>query len=233
MSYEEHSRNFEKELLILGRRFDLSRVFNDLLTMGMCSVHQINIASRLQQKDEANEALYMQTIKPYSKEELLSFGKILAEYQLGIYKRPYSDMLGGFFTEHITQGHNGQFFTPDSVCELMARTLGADESVTGQRVYDPACGSGRLMLAFAKVSPDNHFFANDVSMTCAKMTSLNFMFNGLRGEVACMNTLSMEWISGWRVNTPVLGIVPIEKEQSQIWTAPPKPSEKGKQLILF
>lgn len=233
MTYQEKHKAFEDGLLQLGRRFDLSRVFDDFLTMGMCSHHQTNISSRLSEIDEENEAEYMQVIKPYSKEELNQFAKLLANFQEGINHRQYSDMLGQFFTQHITQGHNGQFFTPEPICDLMARSFGIDKSVKDQRAYDPACGSGRLLLAFAKVAPDNTFYANDVSLTCAKMTSLNFMFNGLRGEVACMNTLSMEWTRGWRVNWPTLGIKPIDKEESKIWTAPPKKPEQGKQLGLF
>ena len=233
MPNENYYQQFEKEMDVLGRRFGLSRVFNDLLTMAMCSYHQTNIASRLTEKDAENEELYMNTIKPYSRDELNKFAKLLSYIQLNVYQTPYSDLLGQYFTEHITRGHNGQYFTPDSVASLMARITSADEPQTHKRIYDPACGSGRLILEFAKAAPDNYFFANDVSMSCAKMTSLNFMFNGLRGEVACMNTLSMEWVKGWQINVPTMGIKPIAKEVSQIWTTPPEPPSKPEQLTLF
>ncbi|MEO1262061.1 MAG: N-6 DNA methylase [Bacteroidota bacterium] len=233
MSSDNYYRQFEREMDVLGRRYGLSRVFNDFLTVSMCSVHQTNIASRLKEKDPENEALYMDTIKPYSRNELSQFGKLLAYLQLCVYQEPYSDLLGQYFTEHITKGHNGQFFTPTSVSMLMSQLTASEEPPKGKRVYDPACGSGRLLLEFAKAAPANFFYANDVSLTCAKMTSLNFMFNGLRGEVACMNTLSMEWGSGWKVNTPVLGIVPIEKKSSRIWSAPPEPQSEPQQLTLF
>ena len=203
---ENYYRLFEKEMDMLGRRFGVSKIFNDLLTMGMCSYHQTNIASRLKEKDAENEALYMTTIKPYSRDELNQFAKLLSYIQSSIYQVPYSDLLGQYFTEHITRGHNGQYFTPSSVSLLMAKFVAGDDTPKGKRVYDAACGSGRMLLEFAKVAPDNYFYGNDVSMTCAKMTSLNFLFNGLRGEVACMNTLSMEWIKGWQINIPTLGI---------------------------
>lgn len=217
----------------LGRRFDLPRVFDDFLTVSICTVHQTNIATRLQEKDEENEKLYLETIQPYKRDELNQLAKLFSYVQLSVYENPYSDLLGQYFTEHITRGRNGQYFTPEPVCDLMAKMQGADNQQKGKRVYDPACGSGRLLLQFAKVAPDNYFYANDVSMTCAKMSALNFMFNGLRGEVACMNTLSMEWIKGWQVNIPSLGIKPIEKEESMIWVAPKPKSEDGEQLALF
>ena len=44
----------------------------------------------------------------------------------------------------------GEFFTPQEVCELLARiTVVGKKSVN--KVYDPACGSGSLLLKFAKV----------------------------------------------------------------------------------
>lgn len=230
---QDHYRAFCKVIEMLGRRYDLARVFDDFLTIAMCSVHQINIASRLQEKDPDNEKLYLDTIKSYDREELNQFAKLLSLVQLSVYDEPYSDLLGQYFTEHITRGANGQYFTPEPVCELMAMLQGVDEKVSGQRVYDPACGSGRLLLQFAKTAPNNYFYANDVSLTCNKMSSLNFMFNGLRGEVASMNSLSMEWFRGWAINTPTLGIRPIEKENSSIWSAPPPKPQKPKQLTLF
>ena len=229
----ENYKTFEKEINTLARRYDMPKVFDDFLTVSMCAVHQTNIASRLREKDADNEELYMKTIKPYSKDELNSFGKMLGCVTSEVYRNPYSDLLGEFFTREITNGRNGQYFTPEPVSELMTRLTAPDSSTQGKRVYDPACGSGRMLLQFAKVAPNNYFYANDVSMTCSKMTSLNFMFNGLRGEVVCMNTLSMEWIKGWNINTPTLGIKAIEKEQSEIWTAPLEPPQEAQQLVLF
>lgn len=70
------------------------------------------------------------------------------------------------------------------------------------------------------------------------MATLNFFINGLNGEVAWMNCLSMEWYGGWSINQNGIGIVPITKEQSKIWSEAPKtvkihdPS-KPDQLTLF
>lgn len=219
----DYYKEFVDILDTLGRRYDLPRVFDDFLTMALCSYHQTNIATRLQTQDADNEALYMKTIKPYSGDEMNSFGKLLAIIQVNAAQNPYSDLLGEYYTEHITNGRNGQYFTPEAVCTLIAQMqiLDEDNPPVQKRVYDPACGSGRLLLAFAQVAPNNYFFGNDVSLSCAKMTSLNFFLNGLRGEVAAMNTLSMEFYQAWQINTPTLGIKPIEKTQSQIWTAPP------------
>lgn len=238
-------KDFTKAVEWLGRRHSISTVFNDLLTMGICSFHETNIMSRLTQKDEANEALYMETIKRYDREELNQFAKMIGMVKLNAYEAPYSDMLGQYFTEHITRGHNGQYFTPDAICQLMAQMQGEKESITGKRVADPSCGSSRLLLEFARNNPDNTFYGADNANTCAKMSAINFFINGLKGEVAWMNTLSMEWYGGWHINRyPRIGIVPVEKEQSAMWWEPkktPEPPEDiksyarpdGQQLMLF
>ncbi len=238
-------KEFSKTLDKFGGRYDLTGVFNDLLTVSICSFHQTNIQSRCLEKDEDNEALYMETIKRYDPEELDILAEALGVLQLNVLNNPYSDILGEYFMLNITKGQNGQYFTPEPVCDMMAMITGAETSGTGNRVLDPACGSARMQLSYAKLNPDNYFFGADNSLTCAKMSVLNFFFNGLRGEVACMNSLSMEFYQGWHINTNGLGIIPIEKEQSTIWSKPPErklepPKKRGKspphnasQLELF
>ena len=218
----DHFNEVSKYMEQLGRRHELSNVFSDFLTMAICSYHRINIQSQLQEKDPANEELYMRTISKYEKEEINIFPKILGCLHLKAHEDPYSDILGEYFMQHITHGQNGQFFTPESVCEMMAALQYGEETIEYKKVHDPACGSGRTMLAFAKHNPNNYFFGADNSNTCAKMTTLNFFLNGMSGEVAWMNSLSMEWYGGWHINTEGIGIIPIEKEQSTIWTKPPE-----------
>jgi len=231
--FNEITKLFDK----ISRRHNLSSVFNDFLTLAICSYHHTNIQSRLTITDPDNEKLYLQTIKKYSRDEIDCFPKILGELHLKIQDDPYSDILGEYFTLNITRGENGQYFTPEPICTLMTQLQGEQGSIKDKTILDPTCGSGRMLLAFAKANPNNYFYGADVSNTCAKMTTVNFFLNGLKGEVAWMNTLSMEFYGGWHINTEGIGIIPIDKEQSQIWTHPPKPPknepEQGRQLILF
>ncbi len=228
-----HFNDLVKTLNQLGRKHDLAKVFNDLLTMGICSFHRTNILSRLQEKDEANEALYMETIKPYEREDLDIFAAALGILQLNVLDDPYSDLLGEFFMQHITKGQNGQYFTPPHICELMAEMQCGNLEDEGNRILDPACGSARMLLSAAKINHRNYFFGADNSNSCAKMATLNFFLNGLNGEVAWMNSLTMEWYGGWKINSNGLGILPIEKEQSEIWTDAPPKKKTEQQLSLF
>ncbi len=226
----------------LGRKHGLSHVFNDLLTMAVCSYHETNIMTGCREKDAANEALYLDTIKGYDREELNEFAKMMGMIQVNALQAPYSDLLGEFYTEQITRGQNGQFFTPESICQMITQMHGEPGTITGKTVADPACGSGRLVLAFAKSNPNNTFYGADNTVTCAKMSVVNLFMNGIKAEVAWMNTLTMEWYGGWHINRwPRMGIVPIEKEQSRLWAEPkmvkdpPKDNQgsEGNQLALF
>lgn len=222
-SPSELYKEFIKTAEWLGRKHSLSKVFNDFLSIAICTFHETNLMTQLQHKDEANEALYFETIAGYDKKELSDFAKMLGLLQLNTYQAPYSDLLGQFFTEHITQGHNGQFFTPTAVCQAMVKMHGEPGTIEKRTVADPACGSGRLLLAFAEANPNNTFYAADNNNSCAKMSTLNFFLNGLKGEVAWMNTLTMQWYGGWHTNRwPRIGIVPIDKEHSRLWTDPEK-----------
>lgn len=206
----------------MGRKFELSKVFNDLLTLSICSFHRTNIQSRLQQKDEENEALYMRAIKPYARENLNDFAKAIGILHLNAVQNPYTDILGEFFMHEITRGQNGQYFTPEPLCDMIAQMqISSCSDEFNKRVFDPACGSGRMLLSGAKINPKNYFFGADNSNTCAKMAAVNFFINGLRGEVAWMNSLSMEFYGAWHINTNGIGIIPIDPEQSQIWSKPP------------
>lgn len=93
----------------LARKHDLSKIFNDLLTMSICSYHQTNIQTQLREKDDENEKIYHETIKPYTKDELNEFAKALAQIKLNVLSDPYSDIIGEFYMLEISSGHNVGF----------------------------------------------------------------------------------------------------------------------------
>ena len=97
---------------------------------------------------------------------------------------------------------NGQFFTPDSLCRLMADITDADvEEKISKRgfvmVNDPACGSARTLLAhFMKKTHDNralsglyYYEAADIDLPTCKMAACNMMIHGMQGRVVCQDQL--------------------------------------------
>ena len=50
-------------------------------------------------------------------------------------------------------------------------------------VCDPACGSGRMLLAVAEINPHWLFVGQDVDLRCVRLTALNLAFRNLHGYV--------------------------------------------------
>lgn len=204
---------FVKSIEQLGRRHGVERVFSDFLTLTTCALHVQTLAHPGHEPDAANETEYLAVSKSYTRAELDGIAELMGLTLVQAREEPFTDLLGEYFTEHVTRGHNGQFFTPDSICKLMARMTAGDEPPIGKTVYDPACGSGRMVLGFAEDAPRNTFFAGDVDVRCARMTAINLFANKLTGEVAHMNALSMECWRGWHVNAARGGIQPVAAAQ--------------------
>lgn len=113
-----------------------------------------------------------------------------------------------------TQQYQGQFFTPEHICDLMVMCTGGEEKKTGQRMNDPTCGSGRLLLAYHVRNLGNYLIGEDVNRTCCLMTVCNMLIHGCVGEVICHDSLNpKDFVDGWKVN-PILtytGIPTIKK----------------------
>lgn len=129
----------------------------------------------------------------------------------GISKYGAYDAFGALYEKYIQSSHkassNGQFFTPTSVCDVMAEISLDDKCMkpTTEVVTfnDCTCGSGRTLLS-AWNSCDkynrNLFFAGDLDTTSVKMCALNFMVHGMVGAVEKRDALTKEWFFGYIVN---------------------------------
>ncbi len=163
------------------------QVFEDFLTMTRCAL-----------AGQTMEEEYLATVaKGYAKGEegsrgidtiTQAFGQLIVAMD-----ETKQDVLGDIFTGAITYGERGQFFTPDSVCDLMgALTVPMDRTAEPQSICDPACGSGRMLLSVGKRQPHWEFTGQDVDHRAAQMTAINLGLNGLRGWAVWQNTLTLE-----------------------------------------
>ena len=104
-----------------------------------------------------------------------------------------ADILGDLFQGSITYGEKGQFLTPEPICEMMA-IMNLPEEKTGldgrRAVNDPCCGSGRMLLAAAKIQPNWQFVGQDVDLRCVQMTAINLALRNHYGHVIQGNSLS-------------------------------------------
>lgn len=90
----------------------------------------------------------------------------------------------------------GEFFTPADVSELLTR-LGTVGKTTINKVYDPACGSGSLLLKAEKVlgkeSVLNGFFGQEINITTYNLCRINMFLHDIgfdKFDIECEDTLT-------------------------------------------
>ncbi|MCD7841796.1 MAG: type I restriction-modification system subunit M [Lachnospiraceae bacterium] len=90
----------------------------------------------------------------------------------------------------------GEFFTPADVSELLTRlgTVGKSEI---NKVYDPACGSGSLLLKAEKVlgkdAVRNGFYGQEINITTYNLCRINMFLHDVgfdKFSIACEDTLT-------------------------------------------
>ena len=78
----------------------------------------------------------------------------------------------------------GEFYTPQEVSELLARITVVGKTEVN-KVYDPACGSGSLLLKFAKVLPigvRQGFFGQEINLTTYNLCRINMFLHDVNYE---------------------------------------------------
>lgn len=90
----------------------------------------------------------------------------------------------------------GEFFTPADVSELLTR-LGTVGKTEINKVYDPACGSGSLLLKAEKVlgkeAVRNGFYGQEVNITTYNLCRINMFLHDIgfdKFDIACEDTLT-------------------------------------------
>ena len=90
----------------------------------------------------------------------------------------------------------GEFFTPADVSELLTR-LGTVGKKTINKVYDPACGSGSLLLKAVKIlgkdAVTTGFFGQEINITTYNLCRINMFLHDIgfdKFDVECEDTLT-------------------------------------------
>ena len=152
---------------------------------------------------------YLKIEKQYKKEEMplfLEMLNVVADNSEG-----FRDVLGDVFMEFVSHGHNGQFFTPMPITDMMAMINNCDNLTPEQSVCDPACGSGRTLLSAVAMCVKNNegkrprCYGSDIDISCVKMAVINMMMNSIPGEIAWMDTLRMEHWRSYCIDLILIG----------------------------
>ena len=135
-------------------------------------------------------------------EKLVKLLNGIANMNLGDVKKHDIDAFGDAY-EYLMMMYasnagksGGEFFTPADVSELLTRlgTVGKKEI---NKVYDPACGSGSLLLKAEKVlgrdAVRNGFYGQEINITTYNLCRINMFLHDIefdKFDIACEDTLT-------------------------------------------
>lgn len=112
----------------------------------------------------------------------------IGELPLGNYQDNTIDVFGDAYEYLMTMyasnagKSGGEFFTPQEVGELLARITLMDKKEVN-KVYDPCCGSGGLLLKFAKIlgkeNVKDGFYGQEVNLTTYNLARINMFLHDI------------------------------------------------------
>ena len=82
-------------------------------------------------------------------------------------------------------GKYAEYYTPHSIAKIMAEILVGDDSPTNVTAYDPAAGSGTLLMNIAhKIGQEKcTIYSQDMSQKSSNLLRLNLILNGLSHSI--------------------------------------------------
>jgi type I restriction enzyme M protein len=121
-------------------------------------------------------------------EKIVKLMNGVGDMKLGDYKDNTIDAFGdayeylmGMYASNAGKS-GGEYYTPQEVSELLTRItlVGKDEV---NKVYDPACGSGSLLLKFAKILGKGNvrrgFFGQEINITTYNLCRINMFLHDI------------------------------------------------------
>ena len=196
----DYIREFMAILQSLDKSKNIQTVFRDFLSLSTYSLVQPFYRS------PDIEKRYNLIIKDYTKEQAVEFSKLLAFLVKGL-EQKHQDFLGQIFMElGFGNAKKGQFFTPYSVCRLMAEINFSEfEYKLSQKDFitlsEPCCGSGGIIIALAETMKNKGYNyqhqlfveAVDIDEICFKMTYIQLSLLGIPAKVIRGDTLAMRY----------------------------------------
>ena len=103
-----------------------------------------------------------------------------AENQIDLFGDAYEFLMSMYASNAGKSG--GEYYTPQEVSELLARIVCHNREYVN-KVYDPACGSGSLLLKFAKVLGKENvkkgFFGQELNITTFNLCRINMFLHDI------------------------------------------------------
>ncbi|MBS1714595.1 MAG: type I restriction-modification system subunit M [Armatimonadetes bacterium] len=124
-------------------------------------------------------------------EKMVKLLDAIGDLPLGNYEDNSIDVFGDAY-EYLMQMYassagksGGEYYTPQEVSELLARITVVGKTQVN-KVYDPACGSGSLLLKFAKVLGKENvrqgFYGQEINLTTYNLARINMFLHDVNYE---------------------------------------------------
>lgn len=135
-------------------------------------------------------------------EKLVKLLDSIGDMKLGDYKDNTIDAFGdayeflmGMYASNAGKS-GGEYFTPQEVSELLTKLTVVGKTEVN-KVYDPACGSGSLLLKFAKILGKENvrqgFFGQEINLTTYNLCRINMFLHDIdydKFDIANEDTLT-------------------------------------------
>ena len=173
-------RNIEGSAVGTDSESDLKGLFDDM---------DVNSAKLGNSVVERNKKL----VKLISKIGSLDFGGAFQDNSIDAFGDAYEFLMTMYASNAGKSG--GEFFTPQEVGELLAR-IAIDGRKSVNKVYDPCCGSGGLLLKFAKILGKENvrggYFGQEINLTTYNLARINMFLHDVnfdKFDIALGDTL--------------------------------------------
>ena len=179
----------------------LQRVFKNIESSAKGSISENSFAGLFDDFDVNSNKLGSTVAKRNERLAKLLHG--VADMNLGDIKDHDIDAFGDAYEYLMTMyasnagKSGGEFFTPSDISELLTR-LGTVGKTEINKVYDPACGSGSLILKAEKIlgknGVRNGFYGQEINITTYNLCRINMFLHDVdfdRFDIACDDTLTM------------------------------------------
>jgi type I restriction enzyme M protein len=167
----------------------LSRIFKNIEASAVGTPSELDLKGLFDDLDINSNKLGPTVIK--RNERLVKLLNAVGDLELGDYSSNTIDAFGDAYEYLMTMyassagKSGGEFFTPQEVSELLARiTLVGKKTVN--KVYDPACGSGSLLLQYSKVLGKDKvldgFYGQEINITTYNLCRINMFLHDINYE---------------------------------------------------
>ena len=206
--------SYKNDLISEIKSLALSQGLNTVFTTFL-EITATSIAAQMDpQNAEEREQRYRAMASKMTPETLSSYARMFALLTLATREHAEDpcDILGDVYHElRLNNEWNGQFFTPDHICRLMAQLTDIDVPSDKEgpiTINEPTCGSGTMVIGAAWAMQrkgidyrrKSFFVAHDIDIRCVWMAYIQLSLYGIPAVVIHGNMMQTE--SGNRRHLP-------------------------------